>query len=511
MNERQPYEKHLADKLQQLPPPADVNTSWVQMKKLLDEDMPRGGGFFRNRWWLGSILLLLLLTGAWLVGTKTTSTTKQDHSLVAATPNPANDPAKPTESGAAQPAETNGDQQKTNDENKTASVLPAGKEDKPVTIAVPEHSPVVKPTEPEVVINKPSVKEPSGIKKSRDNIDLPVTTRKSNATGFKKLVPSDKNETTIDRNTTLNKSTVNNKPSVKQEELLLHPSGNYFYPVDYYASELISPSGSIQEKYAPFTENELFPNLVKKKAAAKNRSYNAGRTMEAKTFAIGLSMPLGFPLGDQKALGYNSNAGVNTVSDYLPAPNFQYHINSKTYLQTEIQFITPQFIRPILLYQQVQQGPVSGDYIYNSVYAKKLYYFNVPVAIHHSPFKNFYMGTGLQFSTMLSGVALYEQVKHSPGTDILLSERYAKFSNDSLSNRFNNTEMRLLLDMNYYFNRFTVGLRYNQAFNNYVNFRVNSSSAYTYDKNKALLFYLRYNLWEDIKRKKPAKSSLSLK
>jgi len=42
MNERQQYEKHLAEKLQQLPPPDDEHRRWEQMRSLLDKEMPRG-------------------------------------------------------------------------------------------------------------------------------------------------------------------------------------------------------------------------------------------------------------------------------------------------------------------------------------------------------------------------------------------------------------------------------------------------------------------------------------
>ncbi len=69
-------------------------------------------------------------------------------------------------------------------------------------------------------------------------------------------------------------------------------------------------------------------------------------------FAFGFSLPLAFPLADQQALGYNFRGGSNTVSDYIPSPHLQYHLNRKTYFQTEIQVVAPQYIRPILMYQQ---------------------------------------------------------------------------------------------------------------------------------------------------------------
>lgn len=541
MKERQPYEKHLADKLQQLPPPADMNQSWEKMRLLLDDEMPRGGGFGRNRWWIGGLILLLLLSGTWLTGTLLS---KDKPPAVAATPNPANtNPANPTNPGLPNAAEK--DQQKTGTTTgDTKTVVPGNAvdnksaEDKPVIKTGSANDPAVKTDKEQSLVTtvgkkeKPATsiakKEPvkitvtpkenpvkeetvvAGNNSRPNNRGATTNTRKNNSDvantnyrGRKSSTNNSINKPNEERNA--GNTTLIKKDILKQEKPLNPFTGNYL--VD--NTTINSPSGAINERYDPFTGAELFPELANKKAAKSKSSYS-GKVMTGRTFAFGLSLPLGFPLGDQKAFSYNRNAGPNTVSDYIPSPNVQYHFNSKTYIQTEFQLYTPQFIRPILLYQDWQAS--GADRIYNSVYARKLYYFNLPVAIHHSPFKNFYLGTGLQFSTMLSGVAQYEQVKRGPNMqDILLKESFTRFSNDSLSNRFNGSEMRLLLDMNYYFNRFTVGLRYNQAVNNYVSFRVNNTLPYTYDKNKALQFYLRYNLWEDIKRKKPARSLLTLK
>jgi hypothetical protein len=124
------------------------------------------------------------------------------------------------------------------------------------------------------------------------------------------------------------------------------------------------------------------------------------------------------------------------------------------------------------------------------------------------------MGTGLQYSNLLSGVAQYEQVEKrynpsGPPQEYLVKNYITKFKNDSLSNRLNGSEVRLLVDMSYYWSRFTVGLQYSQAFNNYVSIQVNPPiSPYTFDKNKSLQFYLRYNIWEDKKRKQPKGQSL---
>jgi hypothetical protein len=241
------------------------------------------------------------------------------------------------------------------------------------------------------------------------------------------------------------------------------------------------------------------------KKSQKSKDILAGAN---KSLAVGFSLPLGFPLGDQKPGAYNINARPNVISDFVPVPHMQYHINNKLYLQTELQLMNPQYIQPVLLYQQKKEVTAANRVYFNSVYAKKLYYFNIPVGIHYSPFQHFYLGTGLQFSSLVSGVALHEQTSSAIGSSRydLVSQRYAKFRNDTLSNRIDNNEFRLMLDANYYWRQFTVGLRYNQALSNYVSFRLNNASPLFQDKNKSLQFYLRYNLWEN--HKKPSLANL---
>jgi hypothetical protein len=282
------------------------------------------------------------------------------------------------------------------------------------------------------------------------------------------------------------------------------------YNINYTGATVISPSGVIQREFT-----YMFPEQADNKKATARKSNRNTHSNEDKTFAIGLSLPLGFPVGDQQAMAFNRNGGVNTISDYIPMPHFQYHFNNKTYVQAGFQFSAPQFIRPILLYQdrKVSQPPFVHEQI-TTWTARKLYYFNLPLTVYHSPLKNFYMGAGLQYSSLLSGVAQYECIERSvmgPMQELTIKNYFTKFKNDSLSNKLNRNEVRLLIDMSYYWSRFTVGLQYNQAFNNYVSFQVTPNSPYTFDKNKSLQFYLRYNIWEDKKRKQPKGEVLTLK
>ena len=61
MNQKQLYEKHMADKLEKLKLPTTASDDWPQMKALLDRDMPQGGA--RRRWWMYGIIAGIILIG----------------------------------------------------------------------------------------------------------------------------------------------------------------------------------------------------------------------------------------------------------------------------------------------------------------------------------------------------------------------------------------------------------------------------------------------------------------
>lgn len=533
MSEKHLYEKHLAEKLQQISPPPDMEGNWQKMKQLLDHDQPRGGGFGK-RWWQIGVITGILLIGAWLAGTQLTQSGNKDSLAAAEKPTTANVEEKKLSAASAKagtdnkpPANGNGDtlyrqspgEGGAADRNANRGSLPVsaknelpapgtGKTSEPGNSLVETNKSVKSGTDE----NNRSLKTgPEGGNKTPDGSLAASGTGKKKSVIINDDIGSNKN---ITRNNLERSKKDNNKNSTK-DDITLHndddKNNTVRKPVDYSPVDENTTYSSTSPAPADNLKTDFSLLSAPTKEVLKSKSARAARSRSEKSFSFGLSLPLAFPLGDQKALSYNFNAGANTVSDYIPSPHVQYRLNKRTYLQTELQFIAPQYIRPILLYES--RYTAAGNYmVYNSVYARKLYYFNMPVGIHHSPFDNFYLGTGLQFSTLLSGVGLYEQTKRSMnGQPIdLLHERYGRLNGDSLTNRMNTAEVRLMLEMNYYFNRFTFGLRYNQAFNNYVDFRLDNMSPYTFDKNKALQFYLRYNLWEDVRRR-PGKGLLSSK
>ena len=87
----------------------------------------------------------------------------------------------------------------------------------------------------------------------------------------------------------------------------------------------------------------------------------------------------------------------------------------------------------------------------------------------------------------------------NPPIDSIASQTKS-FKGDSLYRELKTHELRWLLDVNYTYHHFILGLRYNQALSKFINVHV-SSTQVTQARNSSLQLYLRYILWDGRKKK----------
>ena len=213
-------------------------------------------------------------------------------------------------------------------------------------------------------------------------------------------------------------------------------------------------------------------------------------------WAVGLSLNSSLAVAGQSRYNYNVNAKSNTISDYLPSPYVQYHMNDYVYVQTELNLSTPQHVPQLLVSQFTTQNPVTQGTLQTSIYIQKLYYFNWPFSLHYSPVKNLYVAGGLQFSSLQSGIALREQKELYVSNPGATNSFVYKFKDDSTAARFTPTEWRWETGADYYISRFTLGFRYNKAFKDAIRLNVSSALPQTINRNTSFMLFMKYNLFE---------------
>jgi hypothetical protein len=204
------------------------------------------------------------------------------------------------------------------------------------------------------------------------------------------------------------------------------------------------------------------------------------------------------------AQDFNSDALTGRLADYIPIAQARYHFNNKLVVQGELQFNAPQFTQRVLLdYNSYQQGNFSAV---DSAFLRKLTYFNLPISVHYSPVRNLSIGVGVQFSHLTNAVARIEKQRFSAGQPLpdsgySVATKSIK-NNDTLYQRINTNEVRLLGDASYELGRFMLGIRYNQALKGIIKVPIAGGSL-NQARNSTLQLYLRFRFLDNRKRISP--------
>ncbi len=273
-------------------------------------------------------------------------------------------------------------------------------------------------------------------------------------------------------------------------------------------NQLMSAAALQKDKIARLKELEKLAKKTDRRDRLQSGLSNLFKPFSLKAegepwWAVGLSLNSSVATGSQTRYNYNINAKNNLALDFLPSPYVQFHINDNVYLQTELNLSAPQHTPQILVSQNGFN--LAGSNLQRSVFVQKLYYFNWPVSLHYSPVNNLFLGTGIQFSSLQSGVSLTED--RDINTSRLVNNAVQKFKDDSTAARFKTNEWRWQTGADYYWNRFTLGMRYNQSFSNLLLNKTISPLSYN---NNSFLLFVRYNLFEGRKKETgPYKSTAS--
>lgn len=510
-------EKHLADKLQNVPVP-DADQGWEQMRKLLDQEMPEpvAGAWSGNRkwWWMG-ITAGIIMLATWLTQQLNNGAVMADKQVpVAGVKKNSGDKAgkdvvavKPESNNSSIDNNTSSNNNSSTDKN-TSTDNNSSVDNKP---SIDNTSSITKTSDPGSA-NSNIVKENKSVAKY-----VPVQTggnlrMQDNVRNSSKELPlattSDNDATTV--NKPANNSTIDDKNAIVLRpgdalefaainttlisENLVESPATHFNEIENFQPEQIAISGKTDKAFAREVRQKSMKADNRRMSKSSMRGSNGDNEREL-TFAAGLALPQSIAISGQQSPSYNVNAKSSRITDYLPAPFFQYHINTKLFVQTEIHFQSPQYTQRLLLSRNVDTF-LNRRYE-NNVHLEKLYYFNVPFNVYYSPARNFYIGGGIQYSSLLSGVASYENKSSEGQTVLSQSSVTRRFNYDSVAAVFSPSEWRYQFDANYYFNRFTLGLRFNQAMKDFIDIKGGTYVPPTRDRNRSFLLYLRFNIWEE--------------
>jgi|GEM_PF-1528287 hypothetical protein len=565
MNEKLPYEHRLADKLNELPVP-DEDSSWNRMKTLLDRELPPTGGggddgrMPGGRWWgIGVSIGVILLAGwlayhqGWLgngnIGAAVTeskeTTPNENHKIDSVTgydraggrerkPGPSQKNA--TDQSNQTQNEKNLLESNQNESKESASKNPNEKTDGAEAASNPANE-LLNPSKAGsgksnlANSNHGTGKSGAGnssVKKSKEastiagGLALSSAGKKNSVNGSARRGKWGNNNNAAGQvhkqysganNSAESKTGRNNKGSNSKTK---HTKPGLQTISEVKSDDDVLKGLPYEESFGLLASHQSNRKQIRVRAESiaempedhpENEKQKKEKSNEGMGLVFGLAFYQNFAISSNLSFNYNSDAKKSIMLDYLPSIYGQYHINNKMYVQAELQFNMPQATPKLLMYSGHWEQMVSGtNYdVFRDIYLQKLYYFNIPMSFHYSPAKNFWLGGGLQFSSLNSGLVSVED-HYAPSTTggaAYTKSFVSKIKKDTLTDKLSKTEFRLMLDVNYNWRWLTAGLRLNQALKDYINLKYYSAPP-AQDKNESLQLYLRFNLWDGRHRMKAA-------
>lgn len=512
MNERLPYEEHLAGKWNDLPLP-DETLAWADMKRRLDEDEDKPLLPFWLRGCAGWGLIGLLVLGlAWWIfrsGKGETSKTKQEEvsSVVQQAPgSSAKDSMRKTVNGPEQvagssriPADTStagtpfspdpinpesGSQRPDQEINlRPASTQSRGtnNKDEANRIETGNRKPIIrqsgysitagsttarrKPVNPkaERIPGKPTGEQPGLI---------PETMQQQPARITENLPPQ------LPADTGPEKPTMPVIAAANQKEPV--PADSVKQPVKDSAASQTPPVTTSKEKKDKADSSQKQP-----------LSWSAG---------IGLQQQL--PVAGQKWNPYNAQGRKGTLADYIPSVYMRLARPAKWFLQAEFRYGAPQYTKEQVYQQTIvsDTGTAPRFYFRNSSLVKKTYYHQLPLVFNYYLLPHWSAGAGIQWNRFYSAISENERLYHDNilGTDSVFSKTIQRVRADSAT-AFKKSFMQGLVETQYQWKRFSFGARYTFGLQPYLEFTLPQGGLQK-EKINNLQLFIRFELWKQRNR-----------
>lgn len=300
---------------------------------------------------------------------------------------------------------------------------------------------------------------------STDLVNTNPRIKKANAGNDKeyKIIPSNKNNSTADKTVSINKN--NNNTAVQKTALNKNNLLNSFTTIDQSSNDRIVKNNSdkdasnkdVNVAYNKDVNVHYFDKLrntpavmLPERSNLSTRKYDvvgqsrkdqlnhlnllsvtssntndsalvvaskvAGKN-KGKGWVVGAAVNYNFPVSNQEMSTVNMNGKNNTLIDFLPSVYAQYHFNQKLHIESSFQFTSPQYISNHKLAAVFKDlDPAKKEE--NAIWLNKLYYLNLPVSVHYKVLPNLTVGTGIQYSylrrsIMADEIAIWEK----QGTD----------------------------------------------------------------------------------------------
>ncbi|HEX2533676.1 MAG TPA: hypothetical protein VHK69_08070 [Chitinophagaceae bacterium] len=215
-------------------------------------------------------------------------------------------------------------------------------------------------------------------------------------------------------------------------------------------------------------------------------------------FSAGLSVAQQIPLNGQTAVPYSAYGRKGSITDYLPAVYFRAQRN-RIFLQGGFRYGAPQQVKEITYSQQTVLDTFSGQLTHTSLRVKKTFYHQVPLSLHYRVTDRWSAGLGLVYNRFY-GAVREEEVRSqriNAPADSAVSSKILPVQRQADSN-FVRSHLYLMAETEYQWKRWGFGLRYQLGLQPYLRY-TDPAGLLREEKNRNLQVFLRFRLKEWLK------------
>ena len=447
MKEKSSFDDLFRRKLNELPTPNE-DEAWQHMKRLLDKKKDRPALFLLNNYKVvgGVLLLVLLILLSVLIYQHTTSVEKND--AVAQIKNRAKTNVPPSTLH--------------NKEDKNGSLQPLSsqKDAKPKT-----RNNSLSGSEKEELKRTTATASFYGKNKSIQITNKPNEIKGRETTNDKNAVPTNMDKNKSDQNNWKEWSELkaSNSKALKDAK----------DSVNHYQNEVVeaSPINKNAINSSTFVSDSIQQQVIIQKDSLQKSDHSDSSKIAAKTnitikkrnsFFIdgGIQLQQQIPLGTQKVTAYNYNGNKNVLLDYVPSLYLRLEKQDQWFLQGEFDYSSPRNIKQFVYSQHTQTDYAHSTVATTAYHLQKVFYSQLPVSFHYYIQPNWSVGAGISYNWFHGAVVQQTtDIRNiQAGTQSLTQQAFpVKNFTDSFLYKTNTS---LLLQTNYSFKKWSVGLRY---------------------------------------------------
>lgn len=502
MNEKLPYEEKFREGLEDLPLPSE-DAAWEKMQELLDKDGGRRTPpplFLRSC--AGWALLLLLVGGSlwWLLTSDnskergkastdgTTITNERTGTATSTSSEKKRSTGSKTEKNSVEQSNTSSSVKENTIQLQegTQPVTPGGAADQQGTVGLSK----------KVIIKEEGINTDPAVVGTRGNAGTRKTATRKNMQAGKVATPSS-------ARLTIGKGLIRKKNPVSETAVeatdapvsttTVHSSapsrrGSLLQELSRPGQEILLDSTAYVQRPVPGTDS--IAAAVKMDSLLKKKSKTSPWWLAA---GIGLQQVI--PVAGQSAVPYNYFGRTGSIYDYIPSVYLRLHHGNKWFLQGEFRYGAPQSVREFSFSRSTRFDTASNNMVVTSVRLKKTYYHQLPLSFNYYIRPKWSVGAGSVYNYFF-GAVTEEEVKNRNVTNntesIKTQIQNIRGYKDSFLYK---THVQFLLQTEYEWKRFTLGLRYTRDLQPYIRY-TQPDGTIRDEKNQSLQFLLRFRLWK---------------